>query len=457
MPEAQKPSGFEKASTVLAPTLNTLVFIIIARELGAESLGSVALYLSLAACITLSFDLGHAWGGAGGRSLRALVHLSFTMAGFVLAAVGWLVVGCDCIIALGLYAAYHGATSAAIAISQDGGTSAKAGLADGILRVAILAPLIYVFWEGGSGPLTIPIAFIFAVGGLAALAVATARYTPLSISAARSELGEASGGAFAFSILAGLMMWVDKPLLYLLDGEVSLGFYFAVQRTVVFIGAAGVVIAGMVSGRFSLIDREAGKRLATLMERYASLCVIPMGAFYIAFSRQIVATFFGMGYAAHHALMYPMAFAGVFTALASPSLSWLASDSKWRALAVAAGSALTVLVCLAVALLESEIIEDPSTAAAVGCAISSLALYVSVRAILLRDGVRMHGNMPKHVACAVGMAISLHWVSTSFAALGLAELVFLALAGVLVYGLLLYLFGEFMQGEYGEFKALRGV
>jgi hypothetical protein len=33
----------------------------------------------------------------------------------------------------------------------------------------------------------------------------------------------------------------------------------------------------------------------------------------------------------------------------------------------------------------------------------------------------------------------------------------LAIFGVLLYGLLLYLFGEFMQGEWGEFKALRGV
>ena len=102
-------------------------------------------------------------------------------------------------------------------------------------------------------------------------------------------------------------------------------------------------------------------------------------------------------------------------------------------------------------------LSSPSVAVACGCAISSAIFYGATRLILLREGARFHGHIPKHAACAAAMAVALHWTSTGFAAIGLEELVFLAMAGVLIYGLLLYLFGEFMQGEYGEFKTLRGL
>jgi O-antigen/teichoic acid export membrane protein len=453
MQESRKPSGLEKASTVLAPTLNTLIFIMIARDLGADALGSAALFLSLGACITLSFDMSRAWGGGAGNSARAILHGSFAAAGLMMALFGWMAAGCECVVALGLFTAYHGASSAALAMSKDGGHASAAALADSVVRIAVLVALFYVDFSVGA----VWIAACFAAGGLAALLVAAARPASVSLSAARSEFAAASGGAFVFSILVGLLAWLDKPLLWYLDGEISLGFYFAVQRTVVFIGAAGIIITGMVSERFAALSKAEGLRLVTLMERYASLCVVPMTAFYLAFSEQLVETFFGADYAPHHELVYPLAVAGLFLALAAPSVTWSASSARWRDLSAAGLISLGALVVVPLAIVLDTYDVEISFAVAVGCLASAMIFYVMVRRAPASEGARFHAHLPKHIACAALMSAILFWMSGSFASVGFAELVALAIFGVLLYGLLLYLFGEFMQGEWGEFKALRGV
>jgi len=453
MPEAPKRGLAEKTSTVAAPLLNTLAFIFIARELGADALGGVALLLSLAACVTLSFELSHPWRGTGGRAARAAIHLSFLAIGGVMALVGAMGLGSGALLPFGLYVAYSGAASAALALSRDEGVSSIAGMADGFARLMILWLVI----SGAGKHVEALVAGAFLVGGLAALAIAMARKSPLNFDAVREEFASASGAAMAFSVIVGMMMWIDKPLLYVLDGQIAVGNYFAVQRTVVFIGSAAVVITGMVSHRFSEIGRDEGLRLVTLMERYASLCVVPMGAFYVVFSTPIVSTFFGAGYASQNELVYPLVAAGIFTAMASPSVSWLADGRGWRSLSSAAVLCLALLVATPYALLESGALSSPSMAVAIGCAASSMAFYALVRWSLLRAGAVFHGHILKHLACAALMGLVLYWTSTGVTSLGFAELVFLAMVGVLVYGLLLYLFGEFMQGEYGEFKALRGV
>jgi O-antigen/teichoic acid export membrane protein len=326
-------------------------------------------------------------------------------------------------------------------------------MADGLARLLIL---FVVISSAGDGVETL-VAGAFLVGGLVALAVSLVRKSLFDFGSVRNEFASASGAALAFSVLVGLASWADKPLLYLLDGQIALGNYFAVQRTVIFIGSAAVVITGMVSHRFSEIGRNEGLRLVTLMERYASLCVIPMGAFYVAFSTPIVSTFFGADYASQNELVFPLAVAGIFTALASPSVSWLANARRWRSLSSIAALWLVLLAVITYALLETEMLSSPSITVAAACAVSSSVFYALARCILWREGACIHVHIPKHVACAAIMALALYLTSTGFASLGFMELIFLALAGVLVYGLLIYLFGEFMQGEYGEFKTLRGV
>jgi O-antigen/teichoic acid export membrane protein len=453
MTEAPKRRLAEKAATVVAPALNTLAFIIIARELGADALGGVALLLSLAACVSLSFELSHPWRGSGGKAARAAIHLAFMAIGGAMSLVGSLGIGPAALLPFGLYVAYSGAASAALVLSRDEGVLSIAGMADGFGRLAMLFVVISNF----SGAVETWVAGAFFAGGLAALSVSLARKSNVKFGAVREEFASASVAALAFSVMVGMMMWIDKPLLYILDSQIAVGNYFAVQRTVIFIGSAAVVITGMVSHRFSELGRSEGLRLVTLMERYASLCVVPMGAFYVAFSSPIVSTFFGASYASQNELVYPLVVSGIFTALASPSVSWLTDARRWRLLSVIAGLSLVILSAIPYMLLETGSLSNPSTAVAGGCVASSIVFYALARGLLWREGAVLHGHIPKHAACAALMALALYWTSTRFAAMGFVELSFLAMAGVLVYGLLLYLFGEFMQGEYGEFKALRGV
>lgn len=453
MPEAPKRGLAEKVSTVAAPLLNTLAFIFIARELGAEALGGVALLLSLAACFSLSFELSHPWCGKGGRASRSAIHLSFLAIGGAMSLAGALGIGPGALLPFGLYVAYSGAASAALVLSRDEGVSSIGGMADGFARLMILLAVI----SDSGGVIETWVAGAFLIGGLTALAIAMARKSQVDFGTVREEFASASGAALAFSALVGLMMWIDKPLLYVLDSQIALGNYFAVQRTVIFIGSAAVVITGMVSHRFSEVGRSEGMRLVTLMERYASLCVVPMGAFYVAFSTPIVSAFFGADYASQNELVYPLVVAGIFTALASPSVSWLVNARRWRLLSSIAALWLCLLAVIPYIFLETEALSTPSLAVASGCAVSSVAFYALARLILWGGGARLHSHILKHVACAALMALVLYWTSTGFTSLDFMVLVFLALAGVLVYGLLLYLFGEFMQGEYGEFKTLRGL
>jgi O-antigen/teichoic acid export membrane protein len=456
MPEARKTSRLGKASTLLTHTLNTLVFIAVARELGADGLGGVALLLSLGACVTLSFDLSNAWPEAGGRSARAVTHLSFAGAGIALALYGAAASPQGICLPLGLFAAYHGASSAAAAIAGGNGGSAAAALADAASRLVLLACVIRATDAMELASVTV-VAAIFAAGGMTALAVSVALPSRVHFSEVRAEFGSASLPALSFALLMGTLVWADKPLLYILGDQPSLGAYFAVQRTAVFIGAGAVVITGMVSGRFKALPGADGARLVTLMERYASLCVVPMAAFYMAFSEPLVETFFGSDYAAHHWLVIPLVLAGTMMALASPSVAWLVEHGRWGELSSAAGMSLALLLLLPVA--ASELLGgiEPSMAVALGGLASASTFFALVRRAPYANGSRFHGHLPKHVPCAAMMAFILWHVSSGLADIGLAELSLLAVAGVLVYGLLVYLFGEFMQGEWTEFKVLRGV
>ena len=126
-------------------------------------------------------------------------------------------------------------------------------------------------------------------------------------------------------------------------------------------------------------------------------------------------------------------------------------------LTAAGVASLAALIAVPMAILWGTNDVDISFAVAVGCLAASTIFYALVRTGPAGEGAGFHPHLPRHIACAGMMATILFWLSGSFASIGFGELVALAIFGVLLYGLLLYLFAEFMQGEWGEFKNLRGV
>jgi O-antigen/teichoic acid export membrane protein len=449
-------STLESASTVAVPVFNTIVFLLVASYLGVGPLGALAILLSLTAVLTLSFDISLAWRSQGGREARFALHALSLATGVVVAFFGYATQLDWRIVPLGLYMAYHGASSAAIALLPEGDRSATCQLIDAAGRFGLVWAVLAL--EMAEGTQTM-LALAFLMGGLLGLAAASPELKRLRLRQWRAQLREATGAPLAYALAGSLLLWVDKPLLWFLSDTETVGYYFAVQRVVVFIGSAAVVITSMVARELERLPDEHSLRLVTLMERYAWMFVLPMTAFYLVFARPMVVVFFGSDFGAHSDLVYPLVLGNLAAAMASPSMAWLASRRRFGPLLGSAALSLTSLVVVALALDRgaSGWAGEPEMAMALGCLTSGVALFLSVRLFVWKASVAFHEHLPHHIVSAMVMAVVLYWIGTLFEKHGFFELVLLALLGVLVYGVALYLFGEFMRGEYYEFKELRGL
>jgi O-antigen/teichoic acid export membrane protein len=449
------PSTLEKASVIAAPVFNTLIFLLVASYLGVGELGSLALLLSLGAVLTMSFDVSFAWSGSGGRAARVTLHAASAGLGVAVAAVG-LFVGLDWrIIPIGLYMVYHGASAMVIA-TADGQTAASAGLLDAAARMMLV---FIVLFSDLSTDIQTWVATIYLIGGMLALGAVAGKLRGIDFSKWREELRGASGFALAYALFGSLLLWIDKPVLYYLSNSDTLGYYFAVQRVVIFIASAATVITGMVARQLSELPEDKSIRLATLMERYAFLCVLPMTVYYVVFAQPLVEVFFNKTFALHYELTYPMVIGGLAVAMASPAVAWLVARRRFVPLAAAAiaGAAITALAPLALCQMSESWFTEPSMAMSIGAMFGALAFYAISRWEVFRRGVSFHKRMAIHVLCSGVMAVVLYWLSEFFGKLDFFTLVVLSLVGVLVYGVVLYMTGEFLRTEYYEFEELRGI
>jgi len=195
-----------------------------------------------------------------------------------------------------------------------------------------------------------------------------------------------------------------------------------------------------------------------MTERYITLLAMPVAAFYIFFSKDIVIAFLGDEFSAAGMAISLLAGAGLFTALSSPHIAYLITDEKYSALAVSSGAAFIVLLISLVILVPDYVIQnDPDligiNGAAISLLLSSLTGFILLRYYsIMHLGCNPHPRILTHILSAGIMVVVLVYLGRF---LGLAEgfdrvLTFAGL-GIIIYGICLYLSGEFLRKDYHKF------
>lgn len=276
---------------------------------------------------------------------------------------------------------------------------------------------------------------------------------------------ETSKSILPYIVLGGLILNLDKVVLWYFSDFETIGIYFGAQRITIFIAASSLAIQGLVGEAIARYlknnDRQSVSDTLRMTERYITLLALPVAAFYIFFSHDILVAFLGNDFAGANLAVGLLAAAGLFTALAAPHVLYLIKDEKYKALTVSTGLALVILLVLLGVFLPTDIL--PFDSAAYGMNATALALFVSCavgfvgyRLYTLKFlECRPHPRILAHVFCTGVMVVVLNFVGWYFGVTNeLYRVLLFAALGLFIYGVSLYLAGEFLRQDYKTFKEL---
>lgn len=279
------------------------------------------------------------------------------------------------------------------------------------------------------------------------------------------EFHDISKSILPFFALGAILINLDKVLLWYFTDFRTLGLYFGAQLITVFIAASSVVIQGIIGGAIDLHlkreDKDAVRDTLRMTERYVTLVGLPIAAFYIYFPDDVLGAFLGNDFVGGGFAVSLLAAAGLFTALASPHIAYMIRDSKFGPLSASVGlSFLTLVIILVLFLPENLLLSTANlskmdiTASAVLA--SSFVGFITVRLFTaIRLECRPHPRILAHILCTGITVVTLTFTAWYFEITAEVHrvLVFAGL-GVIIYGVCLYLAGEFLQRDYRSFKEL---
>jgi ABC-type Fe3+-siderophore transport system permease subunit len=138
-------------------------------------------------------------------------------------------------------------------------------------------------------------------------------------------------------------------------------------------------------------------------------------------------------------------------------------DGKYKMLAAASGAAFITLVCSLLLLVPEDIIL-PGVAvhgmngAAISMLAASIVAFAGYRICTARTiDCRPHRSILTHLLCAGVMVASLKFVAWYFSlSFTWYWIIVFAFLGALIYGISLYLVGEFIEEDYKRFMRLTG-
>ncbi|MCK5639338.1 MAG: hypothetical protein KAJ19_01020, partial [Gammaproteobacteria bacterium] len=166
------------------------------------------------------------------------------------------------------------------------------------------------------------------------------------------EFQEASSKLIPFIAFTSLILVLDKVLLwYFADPSFTdpdtafqtLGIYFGAQRITIFIAASAISIQALVGGALGKYvetdDTKSISETLRMTERYVSLVVLPVATFYVLFSGELLNSLLGPDFVNAGITVSLLAGAGFFTAMAAPHLTYLVKADKIREITIASGLA----------------------------------------------------------------------------------------------------------------------
>ncbi|MFO7619397.1 MAG: polysaccharide biosynthesis C-terminal domain-containing protein, partial [Thermoplasmata archaeon] len=262
----------------------------------------------------------------------------------------------------------------------------------------------------------------------------------------------------------GLIANLDKVALWLATDFSTLGVYFGAQRITIFIAASAVMIEVLMGDAVSRYLKEGRTAEISdtlrMTERYVSLVVLPITAFYVFFSNSLLMAFLGERFSGGGMAVALLAGAGLFAGLASPHISYLVRANRFREMAITAGAGFAALLVMLALLLPGLILPGADIHGMNGTAMavlaSSMATYACARALTWKMlGCGFHKKILVHFLCAGLMMMVMQFAVWYFEIeITFPWLMGLAILGFFTYVMCLYLTGEMVRRDFHDFKRL---
>jgi O-antigen/teichoic acid export membrane protein len=498
------PAGKKKvilvAGTFITAIANTLALLLIAREMGPGILGSLGFMLSFIGLVFFVGDMGNTF--AFTRLLDKGYGFRECYSGYILAKIKLTVVlGIVSGVLIGVYAYLLDPTEhtpvhpmsmvmilgyfllanmaqiwvVSIGIKKKDTTSRTYDILESIIKVILVAAIIGLGFTQGDQIAVLELSVIYLLTAIVGLMVVRNAARHIKRTPVTDEIilafNETSKQLIPYVAMGALVLNLDKVLLwYFSDSSIwtnfeELGLYFGAQRITIFIAASSFAIQGLVGEAIKKSlkggDKQSVSDTLRMTERYITLMALPVAAYYIFFSHELLVAFLGNDFAGAHIAVGLLAAAGLFTALASPHVIYLIKDEKFKALTISTGLALLTLLLLLLGLLPVQILPFGAEAyslntTALALCLSTVVGFVSYRMYTVRLlGCRPHPRILAHVFCAGIMVVVLEFIGWF---LGITHeftrALLFAVLGVFIYGFALYLAGEFLSRDYKKFKEL---
>ena len=496
-PKARK-RAMVMASGFASAIASTLALFLIAREMGAEILGSLGLMLSFLGLFSFVGDMGNAL--AFSRLVEEGHDFDDCYSGFFLAkvkltiaqaVVSGVMIGVyllflapqghtpvhpmSMFLVMGYLLIFNIAQIWVMGLGLEGREigSELYEVLEAIGKVVLIAGILWIGLVRGDQEAVFYLSLIYVFA--ATLGIMILRNASRHLRRARPSeeiivaYADITGKLVPFVALGCLVLNLDKVVLWYFTDPNSafetLGIYFAAQRVTIFIGTSAIVIQGLLAVSMSRHlkkgEKESVSETLRLMERYITLAALPVTAFYVMFSSDLLQAFLGDRFSDAGPVVSLLAVAGLFTALASPHVLYLVRDRKYGALTVSSGIALGTLVTILFLLVPAELILPDMdihgmNGAAIAMLLSSVLGFAAYRIYTLRQlDCRPHPRILTHILSVGIMVVSMKFLIRYFEiTLGWNWILFFALLGVFLYGIPLYLVGEFLRRDFKMFKDL---
>ncbi|MBA3044773.1 MAG: lipopolysaccharide biosynthesis protein [Candidatus Thermoplasmatota archaeon] len=478
-------------ASFLTAIFNTVALLLIARKTNPEILGTLGFLLAFMGLFLFVGDLGN--GLAFERLLArgfkfqdcfkafimAKVKLTVAMGVisgamiavyfYLLAPDGYTAVSpVSMALILGYFIMVNLAAIWVVAMKLKKKRTAPNELIESLVKAMLVACMFWFLAPVGDQELVFRISFIYLIA--ATLGMMLVRNNARRLKTGENdeeielEFQETASKFIPFIAFTALIFNLDKVALWLASDFHTLGLYFGAQRITVFIAAAAISIELLMGEALSRYIRQnrTAEISATLRmtERYASLVALPVTAFYVVFSHSLLQAFLGDNFAGAGMAVSLLAGAGLFTALASPHISYMLRADKFRELAIISGLGFAVFIGVLALLLSNLILPGADIHGMNGTALamlaSSAAIFVSARLIVWKMlDCKPHSRILVHFLCAGVMMAVMQFAIWYFSIeLSFVWLISMAALGFFVYVLCLYLTGEMVRRDFHEFKKL---
>jgi len=273
---------------------------------------------------------------------------------------------------------------------------------------------------------------------------------------------------FFVSMILILDLYLDKTVVGYFFGANEVGLYFGVQRMAIFVGVFSLAMATMilpsVTTYFTRKDLAAGWDIVNQAERYVSLIVIPIAAFYLLWGTDILKVFLTDAFAKAVPTMDLLVISSTLVALVLPLRSAIAGVGKPGTLFLVGLGGVVLQLVLLLVLVPAELFGIPTfgmkgEGAALALLITSVYYFFVLRYMVWHTAkITPNSRSFKHLVSAVVMIGAMYSVKWFFIpTVDWIGLVVLAVVGFFVYTLVSYVIGELDASDYKYFRALIGT